>query len=324
MINFHYALNREDYTLDNALFWGNCELHLQKAKESSDCDRFVHGLIFLLEFLPIIGQIASLFEKFIVTNYSAPNQHSVEWSNKNISIETDSDPKFSEWILEQAGKGIPIAANPLLAPPPVTSIQDQFEFFRSLPGCQLFGEEQEQVEIALNGVRAGEGDVFSPWKLYISATPENAGLVLLAVRGALIRCQAHFKCIKNEQLLRELNPPFSEGGRFKQGSFITICAATDEQVQFLASELNGSLQDAIKEGIIPENATGAAIHRTGRPIGKTGYLSSKNDLNGTPATGVDLIDGSNVPVVEPQPDIFEGDWGKVQWNTATRCFEPIV
>ena len=193
MINFHYALNRKDYTLDNALFWGNCESHFQKAKESSGCDRFVHGLIFLLELLPIIGQIASLAERFIVTHYSTPNQHSVDWSQRNVTLLTDSIPKFSDWILEQAARKIPIAANPPLALPPVISIQDQLEFFRVLPGCKLLGEEQEQVEIALDGEKAGEQDVFSPWKLHISATPENAGLVLEAVKGVLIKMPPSFQ-----------------------------------------------------------------------------------------------------------------------------------
>lgn len=311
MINFHYALNPEDYTLDNALFWGNCESHFQKAKESSDCDRFVHGLIFLLELLPIIGQIASLAEKFIVTHYSTPNQHSVDWSKKNISLQTDSMPKFSDWILEQASREIPIAANPPLALPPAISIQDQLEFFRTLPGCKLFSEEQEQVEIALDGERAGERDVFSPWKLYISATPENAGLVLEAVKGVLIRCRPHFKCIKNEQLLRGLNPAIS----VKQGNFITICAPTNEQVLLLASELNRALQEAIEEAMIPKNAPGAANSRTGRPVGNTGFLWSRHDLGTSPSTSVDS--SSNIQVIDLQPDIFEEDWGKVQWNAAT-------
>lgn len=60
-----YALQSYSYT--SSLCWGNCFGHLQKVcEESSWCDRIVHLAIAIAELLPIISQIISLFEQFVV------------------------------------------------------------------------------------------------------------------------------------------------------------------------------------------------------------------------------------------------------------------
>ena len=57
-------LNPEDYTIKNALSWGNFRAHLTKAGKGSFGKRIIHLVIAAAEFLPIIGQISSLFEYF--------------------------------------------------------------------------------------------------------------------------------------------------------------------------------------------------------------------------------------------------------------------
>jgi len=67
---FNYALNKKDYTISNALLWGNCLAHCQKASQGALGSRLVHVIITCLEALPIIGQIASLIEYLIVQAFS--------------------------------------------------------------------------------------------------------------------------------------------------------------------------------------------------------------------------------------------------------------
>ena len=66
MVN-NVLLSKDDYTLSNALLWGNCTHHFQRLSEDSFCNgrTIVDLTLFLLELPPIIGQIVSLFETFI-------------------------------------------------------------------------------------------------------------------------------------------------------------------------------------------------------------------------------------------------------------------
>ncbi|MBA3239254.1 MAG: hypothetical protein H0T62_13035 [Parachlamydiaceae bacterium] len=62
------SLNPKNYTIENALTWGYFGEHCKKAfieKNVSLGVRFTHGMIAVLELLPIISQIVSLFEKCI-------------------------------------------------------------------------------------------------------------------------------------------------------------------------------------------------------------------------------------------------------------------
>ena len=81
-MSFNYSLSVDDYSWKNAILWGNFSAHCQKVTEGTLCDRIVHVLIAALEFLPIIGQIASIFEKIIVTSFSNPVEQK---ANPNLS-----------------------------------------------------------------------------------------------------------------------------------------------------------------------------------------------------------------------------------------------
>lgn len=61
-----YQLNPKEYSLTNALLWGNFAGHRKLAREGALGNRRVHLLIAAIELLPIISQIASLMEWAIV------------------------------------------------------------------------------------------------------------------------------------------------------------------------------------------------------------------------------------------------------------------
>ncbi len=87
-----YALNSADYTWKNALLWGYFSEHCKKVAEGNLKDRVVHALIAVVELLPIVGQIASIFEKIITANID-PTPHSHSLHNRNISVNTNQDQK---------------------------------------------------------------------------------------------------------------------------------------------------------------------------------------------------------------------------------------
>lgn len=62
----NYALPPTEYNLKNSLLWGNFRGHVEKACYGTWEKRTIHVIICILEFLPIISQIASIFEMIIV------------------------------------------------------------------------------------------------------------------------------------------------------------------------------------------------------------------------------------------------------------------
>lgn len=66
MAQLNFALDPKDYTLSNALLWGNFRGHCIKVTEGKWGHRIVHLCIAIVLFPPIVSQIASLFEMVIV------------------------------------------------------------------------------------------------------------------------------------------------------------------------------------------------------------------------------------------------------------------
>lgn len=88
MSDFNYSLNIASYSLKNALLWGNCIGHWNESKEVGNLNhRAVHILIAGIQSLPIIGQIASLFEMMIVTRFASPTNRLIDqWVNENGNL----------------------------------------------------------------------------------------------------------------------------------------------------------------------------------------------------------------------------------------------
>lgn len=65
----NHSIDTEYYTWKKALLWGNFKYHCQMAKKGKLSHRIIHLLIAAIEFPPILSQVASIFEMFIVKNF---------------------------------------------------------------------------------------------------------------------------------------------------------------------------------------------------------------------------------------------------------------
>lgn len=106
MSYLNYALPATDYTLKNALLWGNFSLHCQKACHGTWGKRVVHVIICVAEFLPVVSQIASLFEMIIakylldrlrerfrnVPVITVPNLQQKQFDQKEVGEKDPSPP----------------------------------------------------------------------------------------------------------------------------------------------------------------------------------------------------------------------------------------
>lgn len=90
----NYSLKTSDYTCKNALLYGNFNKHCELAKTGNLKDRFVHGLILMALVLPIIGQIAALFEMLI--SKSLKDRKIVQLDKKPYQRETLKPLQASE------------------------------------------------------------------------------------------------------------------------------------------------------------------------------------------------------------------------------------
>lgn len=95
MLDLHYSLPVEDYTWKNAFLWGNFLSHCRKVREGNFSDRFIHILIAAAEFLPIISQIASIFEKIIVNRVHSKKEISKQ-TKAEKSIFVNNNPEKVE------------------------------------------------------------------------------------------------------------------------------------------------------------------------------------------------------------------------------------
>ncbi len=77
MPKLNYALEKNNYSLETALSWGNCIRHCKKASEGRLDHRAIHVCIAVIEFLPIFSQIASIFEMLIVIRFADMPAHSI-------------------------------------------------------------------------------------------------------------------------------------------------------------------------------------------------------------------------------------------------------
>lgn len=101
-MRFNYALNYEAYSCRNALLWGNCCKHFQNVKKGRLGHRFIHLLIGIVEFLPIISQISSIFEMMIVKRFGdRPTTHTSTSAQNKEKEEKESFETFKTELLRQ-------------------------------------------------------------------------------------------------------------------------------------------------------------------------------------------------------------------------------
>lgn len=101
----YFVLNKEDYSWKNALLWGNCREHGKKMGYGCLSYRAIHCITAAGELLPIVGQVISIFEKVIITNFFNPPSKismSVEIGNiSNPGVEKESDEEMKRLFLEK-------------------------------------------------------------------------------------------------------------------------------------------------------------------------------------------------------------------------------
>ncbi len=79
-----YSLPPTEYTVKNSLLWGNFYGHAEKACHGTWGKRLVHVIICVIEFIPVVSQIASLFERIIVL-------HCVEKFRERMALQSSHD-----------------------------------------------------------------------------------------------------------------------------------------------------------------------------------------------------------------------------------------
>ncbi len=77
--------NNLAYNMNSALTWGICALHLNKSKSGRPLSRFIHFSLFLMEAVPILGQLISLIDVavskvFKLSSCQKPKPHSLSSS----------------------------------------------------------------------------------------------------------------------------------------------------------------------------------------------------------------------------------------------------
>lgn len=120
MDKFNYALSSEEYTWKNALLWGNFLGHCKKAREGNFFHRVIHVIIAAIELPPLIGQIASIFEKVIVLKFANSKKEipSPRVSKKKVSLISKKSELYKKaakliadadvlFISAGAGMGVP-------------------------------------------------------------------------------------------------------------------------------------------------------------------------------------------------------------------------
>ena len=109
MKDLDYSLPSRDYTWKNAFLWGNFKGHCRKAMHGAFSERFVHILIAMTELLPVLSQITSLFEKFIVEKFKQPDSKSDLSQRRILFIHCKSlEEHVNKRIRNQAPKNAPV------------------------------------------------------------------------------------------------------------------------------------------------------------------------------------------------------------------------
>lgn len=87
-----YSLDSNHYSIKNALLWGNFKNHAKKSRQGTWHSRAVHGMIATAEFLPVIGQTASLIEFAVFKIFAHKNPNSSSRINHSVHSIPEEDP----------------------------------------------------------------------------------------------------------------------------------------------------------------------------------------------------------------------------------------
>lgn len=93
----NYLLRNRDYTIYNALTWGNCSGHYRKARSATDLSqRMFHGAAALVELTPVVSQIVSLSEMALVSWFKSSIYGGKPM--RDIALQEPALPHQHRWI----------------------------------------------------------------------------------------------------------------------------------------------------------------------------------------------------------------------------------
>lgn len=157
----NYLLLNRDYTVYNAITWGNCLNHARRAWTSaaSCSQRIFHGTIAFVELVPIVSQIASLFE-MAIASLLKPSTVLGDLARRKIRLIQFREPSLPH---QTRARAPPSDVVDIALPPPETDNLDQALFplrsqidsqYRALPW-----PAQMQKIVVLTLVEGGRGDI---------------------------------------------------------------------------------------------------------------------------------------------------------------------
>ena len=158
-----YLLLNRDYTVFNALTWGNCFNHARRAWAStaSCSQRIFHGIIAFVELIPIVSQIASLFERAIASLFK-PSTVLADLARREIRHIELQEPGLAHQARAIAPQALLSDAIDITLPHDISNLDEALfplhaqidSQYRALPW-----PAQMQKIVVLTQVNGGRGDI---------------------------------------------------------------------------------------------------------------------------------------------------------------------
>lgn len=159
----NYFLLSRDYTVYNALAWGNCFNHARRAwaPTASCSQRIFHGTIALVELVPIISQIASLFEMAVASLFK-PSTVLTDLARREIRHIELQEPGLAHQARAIAPQALPSDVVDIALPQQIDTLDEAlFPLHRQIDSQYraLPWPAQMQKIVVLTKVKGGRGDI---------------------------------------------------------------------------------------------------------------------------------------------------------------------
>lgn len=162
MLNNYLLLNK-DYTIYNALTWGNCLNHARRAwtPAASCCQRIFHVTIAAIELIPIVSQITSLFEMIIASLFKR-SITVADLARRQIRHIESPEPSLTHQSRAITPQALHSDIVDIVLPQEVKNLDDSlFPLHRQIESQYrtLPWPPQMQKIIVLTQVKGGRGDI---------------------------------------------------------------------------------------------------------------------------------------------------------------------
>ena len=170
---FEYALTFSNYSAKSALLWGNCAGHFGKVCEGDIKHRVIHLLLAVVELIPVIGQIASIFEASIIKS----GIKKINEEQKNLLL-TDhpllhaTSAPMIDFLLKCSAQNIEIGENstPLVEAISKADIEGDGEIVRMFINAQA-------------DLNSKDAKGYTPLMLAIQGNKQNIAKILIEADG---------------------------------------------------------------------------------------------------------------------------------------------